>query len=160
MYNVRFQIVGDGRFKSKLQDLINKQDINSYFELKEKVQPEKIPKLVKKCDAALIILGKNNAFSNTIPSKTQSLLAMGIPIIVSANGEVNDIIMNSKSGLTSNAGDVEGLVSNIIEMLSYKNDYLKKMGLNGRIYYKNNFDKKFLMDKMDKWIKKILYKEK
>ena len=54
---------------------------------------------------------------------------MGIPIIVSANGEVNDIIMNSKSGLTSNAGDVEGLVSNIIEMLSYKNDYLKKNGI-------------------------------
>src|SRR5699024_6596560 len=113
---VRFNIVGDGRFKDKLISLVEQYKVKDMFNFIEKQPANRIPDFMSNSDASLISLSKNKVFSMTIPAKTQSCLACGIPVIVSADGEIQDVINESGAGICSDAGDVESLASNIHDL--------------------------------------------
>jgi len=149
---VRFNIVGDGRYKETLMKEVLKNEVSEYFNFIEKQQAIRIPELMSVCDATLICLAKSKVFSITLPSKTQSCLACGIPILVSADGEIQKIINESKSGLCSGAGDFNELANNIIKLVTFSKDKLEKMSENAIEYYQENFDKTKLLDRMDIWI--------
>ena len=104
---------------------------------------------------ALISLAKSKVFSITIPAKTQSCLACGIPILVSADGEIQSIIREAKAGLCSDAADVDGLVRIIEEFCGFTNDELIQMGTNGKNYSEKHFGKDKLLERMDKHFSRI-----
>ena len=88
----------------------------------------------------------------TIPAKTQSCLACGIPILVSADGEVQEIIKKAQCGFCSNAGDSRQLAENIKKLISLSDNERKLLSENAIKYYKNNFDKTKLMNEMERYI--------
>lgn len=149
---VRFNIVGDGRFKNKLIELVQNYHVSDMFNFVEKQPATRIPEFMAACDAALISLSKSKVFSITIPAKTQSCLACGIPIIVSADGEIQKIIKEANAGVCSNAGDSKMLAKNIQKLAFASSIDLKRMADNGLNYYKENFDKKRLLSRMDNWL--------
>ncbi|MBO1909952.1 glycosyltransferase family 4 protein [Sporosarcina sp. 6E9] len=148
---VRFNIIGDGRFKNELKRLVNEFDVREMFNFIPKQPATKIPEYMALCDASLISLAKSKVFSITLPAKTQSCLASGLPVIVSADGEIQDVIHEANAGICSDAGDVQMLANNIIELTSMSEEKREKMAINAINYYKNNFDKSNLLDKMDGW---------
>lgn len=148
---VRFNIVGEGRFKETLIQLVKEYKVSEMFNFIEKQPATKIPEFMAVCDAALISLSKSKVFSITIPAKTQSCLACGIPILVSADGEIQEVINKAGAGLCSDAGDVEMLANNIQTILSKSLVERKQMAKNGLEYYKTNFEKNTLLNKMDNW---------
>lgn len=150
---VRFNIIGDGRYKELLISDVKLNQLEGYFNFIDRQPAESIPKFMAAGDAAFICLSKSEVFSMTIPAKTQSCLACGMPILVSADGEIRTVIQDAKCGYTSAAGDAEGLAKNIISMSEMSCDELSKMRDNSVLYYKNHFDKKMLLDKIDKHMK-------
>jgi glycosyltransferase involved in cell wall biosynthesis len=148
---VRFNIVGEGRFKETLISMVEKYNVSDMFNFIEKQPATKIPEMMAACDATLISLSKSKVFSITLPAKTQSCLACGIPILVSADGEIQDVIRKAEAGLCSDAGDVEMLASNIRRMVSITPEERQQMAQKGLDYYKLNFGKKTLLDRMDNW---------
>jgi len=151
---VRFNIVGDGRYKEVLKKIVLDKDLEKYFNFISKQPPQRISEFMAVSDATLITLAKNKVFAITIPAKTQSCLACGIPIIVSADGEIQDIINEAKAGVCGNAGDAKKLFENIKLMSKLSNDNLNEMGINAVNYYNEKFDKNKLLLKMDKWLLK------
>lgn len=149
--NVRFNIVGDGRFKEKLIGIVSELDVNDMFNFVVKQPAERIPEFMSVCDAALICLSKSKVFSITLPAKTQSCLACGIPIIVSADGEIQSVIEKAKAGVCSEAGNAEMLAIKIIEITSKSKTELLQMGENAFKCSKINFDKDKLLKRMDKF---------
>lgn len=147
---VRFNIIGTGRYEEKLKLSIKKNSVSKYFNFIPQQPAEKIPEYFAWSDAALIILSKSHVFAMTIPAKTQSCLACGIPILVSADGEVQNIIKDANCGFCSNSGDAEGLVKNIKRFIKLTSLEKVKLSENAVIYYKENFDKTMLMNKMEK----------
>jgi len=148
---IRFNIVGDGRYKKKLIEEVNLYNVNNMFNFIDKQPATRIPELMANCDAAFISLSDNPLFSMTIPAKLQSYMACGKIIIASANGEINKIINESNSGVCSEAANVEDLVENIVELVSKTREELIEIGNNSRKYYSENFEKNNLIDKMDKY---------
>lgn len=146
---VRFVLIGDGRFLPELKSEIAKHDVNEYFFFIDRKPAEEIPKYLSNADVALISLSKSKVFSITIPAKTQSCMACGIPLIVSADGEVQKIISEARAGLVSNAEDAEGLYKNILEMSEMSKQELKRFGSNALNYSKKHFDKNKLLDRID-----------
>lgn len=144
----KFIIIGDGRAKKSLLDLINRLKVNDYFYFIDKQPPEKIPYFLAKFDVGLITLNSNPIFEKTIPAKVQSLMACGMPILASADGEVQDIIKKSGSGLSSDAGNIQGLYKNICKYIDYPERKLKLLGENSLEYSKNNFNKELLMNEL------------
>jgi glycosyltransferase involved in cell wall biosynthesis len=109
----------------------------------------RIPEIFADCDAALISLRKNPIFEKTIPAKTQSCLACGIPILISADGEASRIIEEAKAGYSSPAEDWKGLHENIIKMIKLSEKARKEIGLNGYEYFQTHFKKSKVMNRMD-----------
>jgi len=142
---VRFNIVGDGRYKKTLIDMINTNDVEKMFNF--------IPKFMAVCDAAFLSLTDSPLFAMTIPAKLQSYMACGIPIIASADGETVRIIREANAGICNSAGDAEKLAENIIMLISKPLEDLDALGYNARKYFCDNFDKKKLMNKMDAYFK-------
>lgn len=151
-FPVRFNIIGDGRYKNKMLEEISKNNVEEYFNFIEKQPAEKIPLYMAFADAALICLSKSEVFAMTIPAKTQSCMACGVPILVSADGEVGEIIEKAKCGYSSASSDAEGLAENIKKICELSEKEITDMRKNSRLFYDNNFKKSMLMDKMDAYL--------
>lgn len=148
---VIFNIVGDGRYKNTLVESVNKNNLKDYFNFIDKQPAIRIPEIMAVNDATLISLKKNKVFAITIPAKTQSCLACGVPILVSADGEIQKVINESKSGFCSASEDADGLLNNILKMIKLSPEQLKKMSKNAVEYSSKNFDKTMLLNRIDKW---------
>ncbi|QIV94861.1 glycosyltransferase family 4 protein [Allofrancisella frigidaquae] len=147
--NVKFYMVGDGRYKHQLQVDIAKNSIDNYFVFIESQLPQNIKYFMHEIDASLICLTKSEIFSMTIPGKTQSCLACGKPILVSADGEVQEIIMKAKCGLVNNSGDWLSLYNNILKMKAMPETDMVKMSQNAIEFSHKYFNKNKLMEELD-----------
>lgn len=146
---VRFNMIGDGRYLPELKQKIRESGVGSYFNFIERKPAEEIPGYLAAADALLITLSKSEVFSITIPAKTQSCLACGKPILVSADGEVQQIIKDAKAGLVSDSEDVSGLVKNIKLLSSMDQKRREELGKNALAYSEAHFNKEILLARMD-----------
>lgn len=149
---IRFNIIGEGRYKNKMLEEIEKNNVVEYFNFFGKQPAEKIPLYMAYADAALICLSKSEVFAMTIPAKTQSCMACGLPILVSADGEVGKIVDEAECGFSSAAADAEGLAENIKKICALSENEIADMKKNSRLYYDKNFSKDMLMNKMDAYL--------
>ncbi len=148
---VRFNIVGDGRFKETLKAKVEESQVTDYFNFIDKQPATRIPEFMAVSDATLISLSKSKVFSITLPAKTQSCLACGVPVIVSADGEIQDVINKADAGVCSDAGDAKGLAENINKLVNMSAEKHKDMAQNAVDYYQKYFDKETLLNRMDQW---------
>lgn len=151
---VRFNIIGDGRYKNELINLIELSSTIEYFNFIDRKAPSEIPKYLAVSDVAFISLNNAKVFEYTLPSKLQSYLACGVPILASANGELSNIIIESQAGLCSSAGNPNDLAKNITTLMNYSIQDLKNMGTNGLKYSERYFDKNKLLNRLDNIFKK------
>ena len=149
---IRFNIIGEGRYKDTLVQEVSKLGVNKCFNFIGQKKPEEIPSYFANSDASLIILSQNELFDLTIPAKLQSTMACGIPIIASLNGEAGDIIRESQSGLVSGAGDVKGLVENILHFSKLSLSEKKCFAKNALQYSKNYYNRDRLLDELEQLI--------
>jgi glycosyltransferase involved in cell wall biosynthesis len=96
-----------------------------------------------------VSLKKDRIFSLTIPAKVQSYLACGKPIIASIDGEGAKIVINANCGLVSPAENYLKLSENIKGLMDLDKSVLNEMGINARAYYDKEFDKAYLLDKLE-----------
>ena len=94
-------------------------------------------------------LKKDKIFSLTIPAKIQSYLACGKPIIASIDGEGAKIVNDAKCGVTSPAEDSLALSKKIKELMALDKSKRSEMGNNGRAYYEKEFDRDYLIEKLE-----------
>lgn len=150
--DVQFCLVGDGRYKETLMENVFENNVGEMFAFYPRVPAEMISDLFAQIDAGLICLSKSDVFSITLPAKTQTCLACGKPLVVSADGEIHDVIKESGCGVAACAGDAQDLVDKIIQMLCMSDEQLCQMSKNAVEYFKNNYDKKMVLDIMDKYL--------
>lgn len=146
---IKFYLVGNGRYKNILIELMSENKVDDYFKFIDSQKPEDIKHFMYESEATLICLSQSEIFAMTIPAKTQSCLACGIPILVSADGEVQNIIRDARAGLCSDSENVDGLYDNIMTLISISENELGAMADNAIICSKENFDKNELMRKVD-----------
>lgn len=150
--SVRFNLIGDGRYKEELIAHIKIRDVMDYFNFIERQPPEKIKKYMALSDASLVLLSNHELFELYIPAKVQSSLACGTPIVGSISGETKRIIDEAEIGYCSEAGDMEGLYHNILEFSNLDKTQRLLMKENALRYYNDHFEKEKLMDKLEYWL--------
>ncbi len=143
---VCYHIVGDGSEIEKCKKLARELKINNLFFYGRKTV-EEMPKFYSMADAMLLTMQKDKVLSMTIPGKLQSYMAAGKPVIASIDGEANRLITESKTGLTANAEDYEGLSKIIRRFVKDKNK--DKYALNSEKYYENHFTKERFFNKLE-----------
>jgi len=147
--NVHWIILGEGRMKEIVIQQIQQMGLEDCFHLMGSYPPEEMPKYFSCADAMIVSLKKSRVFAYTIPSKIQSYLACGKPIITSLDGEGSRIINEAKAGLTSPSEDPTMLANNIKNFIELSEDEKIKMGQNARKYYDKEFERGMLLDKLE-----------
>ena len=110
--------------------------------------PAAMPSLLAQASATLVMLGKGEILTQTIPSKISTYMAAGRPIIGSIDGEGARIIAESGAGLASPAEDAPALVAAIRWMQQQTEEQRAKMGLAAKAYNEENFAPAKLAAKM------------
>lgn len=146
--NVRFVIVGDGRYQAKFEKQIEEHNVRDMFIMMSRVQAEKIPEILSVCDAGFISFNNTSLWENTIPAKLQSYMACGKPIIASASGETQRVINEANCGVCTAIGNSDALADGIKKMMKMN---IKLLGNNAHSYFEEHFNKKLLMDMMDQY---------
>lgn len=148
---VRFNIIGDGRYKNTLIKTVNDYNVGDMFNFIDKQPAKKIPEFMAVNDAAFICLTSSPLFKMTIPAKLQSYMACGISIIASAGGETSRIIEEAEAGLTALPGDEKKLAEVILDMVNKTEKEILILGKNAKKYSDLHFNKTILMDQMEKY---------
>lgn len=150
--NIRFVLVGDGRYRKDFMDEIRRRQVETQFVMVPKQPAEKIPELLAACDVAFLSFADDDLWKKTIPAKLQSYMACGMPILASAEGETERIIREADSGICCPIGNADALAEKLREMMHAQRS---QMGENARLYYEKHFEKQMLMDEMEKEIANI-----
>lgn len=145
---VKFIIVGDGRYQAEFEKQIDELAVREKFIMIPRVSSEKVPIILSNVDAGFISFNKTPLWENTIPAKLQSYMACGKAIIASASGETKRVITEAECGVCCDIGNPVSLADGIKKMMKLDS---KVMGQKARIYFEEKFDKKKLMDEMDKF---------
>lgn len=149
---IHWVIIGDGRQKTWLVEQVNIHGLSDRIHLIERKPVEEIPLYLNLADVLLVSLKRDPVFALTIPSKLQSYLACGKPIIASLDGEAARIVEESGAGLASAAEDAKSLADNILAMYNMPLPLRKLMGERGRAYFENHFEKGRLLEQLESWM--------
>lgn len=150
---INWVIIGDGREKSKIIEKIKNVDLTECFHFLGSFPNGEMPSFFACADALLVSLKSSEIFSLTIPSKLQSYLACGKPIIGNLDGIAASIILESNSGLCSSSGDDNSLAFNVEALYSMGLKEREQLGLNAYNYYLENFDRKLVYNNLIEYLK-------
>ncbi len=153
---IHWLILGEGRMSKWVEEQISKRGLSEVFHMLGKHPVEEMPSYFSLADTMLVTLKREPIFALTIPSKVQSYLACGKPIIAALDGEGARIIEESGAGLVCPAEDPERLAQIVLEMYRKSHNERIEMGLLGRKYYETNFERKMLINHLENWMQEMV----
>lgn len=146
--NIKFIMVGDGRYLEEFNNEVQNHDVVDKFIMIPQQPAERIPELLAACDLAFLSFQNDQLWAMTIPAKLQSYMACGMPVIAAAQGETERIINEAGCGVCSTIGNAEELSQKIKKMMSAD---LVEMGKRSRAYFEMHFDKQMLMNQIEEY---------
>jgi glycosyltransferase involved in cell wall biosynthesis len=137
--DIRIVIVGSGSMSEWLTSEVKERNLPNVV-LAGRFPPSAMPEFFRRARALLVTLKGHDIFSYTLPSKIQSYLAAGRPIIAALNGEGARIIREAGAGLACNAEDATALAGCIRTLHAMSDRERAAMGSAGRDYFLEHFD--------------------
>ena len=145
---IKWIFLGNGRAKEGLLDAIKSYGLSENVFLLGSYPAEKMPDFFASSDALIASLKSDPIFALTIPSKIQSYLACGKPILASLDGEGAKIIEEANCGFASKAEDSVSLANNVLKLYHLSQIDRQKMGDNAIRYFNEHFERKMLLEKL------------
>jgi glycosyltransferase involved in cell wall biosynthesis len=137
--DVRFVLVGSGSRGDWVREEIARRDLHNVC-LPGRFAPQAMPGILMQASALLVSLARSPTMSQTVPTKIQSYLAAGRPIIAALDGEGARIVVEANAGLACPAEDAAALAKAVLALRSRTPEELRRMGEAGRRFYRTHFD--------------------
>jgi glycosyltransferase involved in cell wall biosynthesis len=153
---IKWIIVGDGNVRTWVEGEIGKRALQRTVTLLGWHPPMSMPAFFGHADALLVTLRSDLIFSLTVPSKVQTYLACGKPILAALNGEGAVILEQSGAGVVGPAEDGRALAEGALRLARMSAAERRSMGLAGRSYFEANFDRNRLLDRLESVIERLL----
>ncbi len=153
--NLHWNLIGDGRERKHLEEMVNELGIQNNVTFYGFVPETEIPNYLEESDIALLILKPDPIFEMTIPAKLQTYLACGLSILGCVTGEGKRIIDEAGCGITSDKVSVDDLVNNCHRLLKMDEKELILYKEKALIYSKSHFDKDSLIDDLEEYMEGI-----
>ena len=136
--DVKFYLVGNGSMAKCISKNIKENGLDNVV-MTGRVPPEDMASIYASASALLLTLRDEPALSSTLPSKLQSYLAAGKPVLASCNGEAASVVNKANTGLTCPAGDASALAEMVIKLYKMPHQERECLGENGREYFKQHY---------------------
>lgn len=132
--NVQFVFIGEGIEARRLQQEAEMMRLNNVLFLPRRPITE-IGTVLCAADALLVHLKDIPLFEITIPSKTQSYLAVGRPIIMAVRGDAAHLVERSGAGFTCEPENAVSIASTIEQLVGLSDEERDAMGARGKRFY-------------------------
>ena len=145
--DIRFVVLGAGSRREWLRQQVQVRGLTNVY-IPGRYPVEAMPGILQKASALLVTLADEPIFSATVPSRLQTCLAAGRPIVTSLNGEGARLVIEAEAGLTAPAGDPRALADAVLQLFGMAPAERERMGANGRQYFSRHFDRELLVDQL------------
>jgi colanic acid biosynthesis glycosyl transferase WcaI len=133
-------IIGDGVWQAGLENHIAEMPKESprtrYFGRKEAAE---MPAWLAASDVCFVGLKRDQHARFSMPSKVQTILCAGKPILTSAHGSVTELISSLEVGFSSNGGTAEALTEELNRVVECGRPGLAVLGDRARLAYLDHF---------------------
>lgn len=147
-------LVGEGAYKKQVEEIVRRDSLSNVIMLP--FQPyEDISHVFSLGDVGLII-SKPGVGSNSVPSKTWSIMSASRPVLANFDeNEIKSILSDNNCGIFTKAGDKDAFKNSIIKL--YENrDLCKVYGQNGRKFVMQNLTREVGTQKYVDVIKSVV----
>ena len=156
--DIHWVILGSGRLSGWVEAEVRKRCLSDNVHLLGRYPVELMPAFFAYADALLVTLRKAPIFSLTIPSKIQSYLACGKPIIAALDGIGARIIRDAGAGLACPPEDPKSLADAVLALYHTSPQERQEMGKRGQDYFALHFEQNMLLDRLEKWIHELTHR--
>ncbi|WP_421764132.1 WcaI family glycosyltransferase [Ekhidna sp.] len=134
---IHFIVLGEGVYRKKLENLINKYDLDN-FTLGSLVPKENMNEMLNS-SYIQVVIQKGQSTESFLPSKLTNILASGTASIVTANEgtTLHTILSSTNSAVLIDPDNPESLANQILNLCS-DNDLRKKIKNNARLWAEDN----------------------
>lgn len=146
---IKWQIIGDGSEFENVKKLVREYSLEETVYMLGRKPAEDMPMYFSNSNGLIVTLANEDILKSTLPAKVQSYMASGKPIIGAISGEGNYVIRESNCGLVGEAEDYRTLYDNVIKLYNMNFDERKKLGENGKKFFKENFNREILLNKLE-----------
>ncbi|MBP6471615.1 MAG: glycosyltransferase, partial [Chloroflexi bacterium] len=112
------------------------------------VDEAELPALLSRADVGLYLMEDTLLNRAKCPVKLADMLALGIPVVGEAVGQVGEYVRHGQTGLLRPSGDTAGLTADLIHLLSEPEERARMAG-NGRRHYAETFAWSRLADRLE-----------
>lgn len=143
--DIQFLFIGEGAEKEKLKNTASERGISNVTFIDSQPK-EMIPEFYNISDISLIPLKNIELFKSFIPSKMFEIMACGVPIVASLEGEAADILNKSKAAEVVKPDNSEEILQSILKI---KNDkvLLEMLKGNGPAFVERNYSRRTLAER-------------
>ncbi len=146
-----FFLVGDGRARAALAARVDEAgpSVAARVVFCGRVPSGQIPLFLAQAGAALLTLAPDPVFSLYLPTKLQTYLASGVPILCAADGAAADLVHEAQAGLVAPAGNAPALAAAVVALAALPASARATMARRGRAYFEQAFAKTARMDQLE-----------
>lgn len=134
LHSIKFYLVGNGSMANSIKNIIAASSLDNVV-MTGRVPVEDMAAVYASASVLLLSLRDDPALSATIPSKLQSYLVAGKPIIACSNGESSNVVLKANAGLTCPAGNAEALAKAVLRLYEMQPEERICFGISGRKYF-------------------------
>jgi glycosyltransferase involved in cell wall biosynthesis len=131
---LKLLLMGDGVERAEIEAEVRRLQLENVV-LLPPVPRAVVRRLVTQADALLVHLRSDPLFSITVPSKVQSYLYAGVPIIAGLTGDARAILERSNSALFFEPSDSDGFRRALLNFAGLATAERERMGRCGKSYY-------------------------
>jgi glycosyltransferase involved in cell wall biosynthesis len=143
---IQFIFVGDGKEKSSLAEKAKIMGLTNVHFLPP-VSKKQIGLTLSAADVCIAILKPIDMYKTTYPNKVFDYMAAGKPVILAIDGVIREVIEEADCGIFCAPGDPYAIVD-AIKFLYNNQSRSMQMGLNGRKYLEEHFDREQIAGKL------------
>jgi glycosyltransferase involved in cell wall biosynthesis len=144
---IQYVFVGDGKEKSNLMQKAQDWNLSNVHFLPP-VAKQEMNGVMAAADACIAILSPLDLYKTTYPNKVFDYLAAAKPVILVIDGVIRQVVEEARAGIFSQPGDAKSLAQAILKFES-EPALIRQMGLNGREYVVQHFNRKVLSAQLE-----------
>lgn len=136
---IKIVFIGDGKEKANLMAQAEMMNLRNVLFLPP-VPKSAMPAALAGADACIAILKPLDAYKTTYPNKVFDYMAAARPVVLAIDGVIREVVESAGCGIYVPPGDSSKLAEAIISLAEDREQCLK-MGLAGRSYLEENFNR-------------------
>lgn len=150
--DIRWVVLGDGRMRESAEAEVKARGLTDRVHFLGRHPAESMPRFFALAEVLLVSLRRDPVFALTVPSKLQSYLACGRPIVAALDGEGARVLDESGAGISCPADDARALAAAVLRLHDLPPAAREEMGARGRAYFEAEYERGILLQRLSRCI--------